>query len=141
MKSFYPKKDQVDRKWILIDLKDKPVGRVATEIATILRGKNKPTYTPGVDMGDFVIAINADQIKFTGAKWQDKKYYKHTGHMGGIKEITAEKLREKDSTQIITKAVKGMLASGPMGRKQLSKLKVYAGADHPHSAQNPEVRA
>ncbi|MBU0506098.1 MAG: 50S ribosomal protein L13 [bacterium] len=140
MKSFYAKKDQVKKNWHVIDLQDRPVGRVATQIATILRGKDKPTFTPGVDMGDFVIAINAEKIKLTGNKLENKMYYKHTGWMGGLKEYSAKTKLEKDPTFIIKKAVKGMLPRGPLGRKQLKKLKVYVGAEHPHAAQKPQTR-
>jgi large subunit ribosomal protein L13 len=140
MKSFYAKKDQAKLSWHVIDLQDKPVGRAATQIATILRGKDKPTFTPGVDMGDFVIVINAEKVRLTGNKLEDKMYYKHTGWMGGLKEYSAKTKLEKDPGFIIKKAVKGMLPRGPLGRKQLKKLKVYVGAEHPHAAQKPQTR-
>ena len=127
-----------DRKWWVVDLADQPVGRVASKIATVLRGKHKPTYTPHIDDGDFIVAINADKIKFSGNKWEDKVYYRHTGYVGGIKETTATEMLERNPTAIIQKAVKGMLPRGPLGRAQLKKLKVYTGAEHPHSAQQPE---
>lgn len=111
---------------------------LALIIAVILRGKNKATYTPAADTGDFIVAINADKIKLTGNKMNDKIYYKHTGFMGGLKEITAKHLMAKDATALITKAVKGMLPKGPLGRKQLKKLKVYVGNEHPHAAQHPQ---
>jgi len=126
-----------DRKWWVVDLSEQPVGRAATQIATVLRGKHKPTYTPHVDDGDFVVAINADKVKFTGKKWDDKTYYRHTGYVGGLKETTATEMLERHPTAIIEKAVKGMLPRGPLGRAQLKKLKVYTGAEHPHGAQQP----
>jgi large subunit ribosomal protein L13 len=127
-----------DRKWWIIDVADQPVGRVASKIATILRGKHKPTYTPHMDDGDFIVAINADKIKFTGNKWADKIYYRHTGYVGGIKAMTATELNDRHLTAVLEKAVKGMLPRGPLGRAQLKKLKVYTGVEHPHVAQQPE---
>jgi large subunit ribosomal protein L13 len=126
------------RKWWIVDLADLPVGRVASKIATVLRGKHKTTYTPHVDDGDFIVAINADKIKFSGNKWADKIYYRHTGYVGGIRATTATEMLERHPTAIIEKAVKGMLPRGPLGRAQLRKLKVYVGTDHPHTAQDPE---
>ena len=128
-----------DRKWWIVDLEGQTVGRAATRIAHILRGKHKTTFTPHVDDGDYVIVINAGKAQFTGTKWQDKKYYKHSGFVGGLKEITAEKLLARHPDQIVMRAVKGMLPRGPLGRAQLKKLKIYAGADHPHGAQQAEV--
>ena len=128
-----------DRKWWIVDLEGQTVGRAATRIAHILRGKHKTTFTPHVDDGDYVIVINAGKAQFTGKKWQDKKYYKHSGFVGGLKEITAEKLLARHPDQIVMRAVKGMLPRGPLGRAQLKKLKIYAGADHPHGAQQAEV--
>lgn len=127
-----------DRKWWIVDLAEQPVGRAATQIASVLRGKHKPTFTPHIDDGDFVVAINADKIKFTGNKWAQKNYYRHTGYVGGLKEATATEMLERNPTAIIEKAVKGMLPRGPLGRAQLKKLKVYTGADHPHAAQQPQ---
>ena len=138
MKTLMAKNEQIERKWWIIDAEDKVVGRVATKIASILRGKNKTIYTPHVDTGDFVIVINADKMRFTGKKLENKKYYSHSGYMGGIKEITAKKLFEKKPEEIIKKAVKGMLPKNRLGRKMFKKLKVYAGNEHPHSAQKPE---
>jgi len=138
MQTYYAKEKEIKKDWHLLDLKGKTLGRVATEIAHILRGKNKPIFTPAVDTGDFIVAINAKQIRLTGNKLEDKIYYKHTGHMGGLKEITAKELLKKDPTALITKAVKGMLPSGPLGRQQLRKLKVYKGNEHPHGAQRPK---
>ena len=125
------------RKWWVVDLAEQPVGRAATQIASVLRGKHKATYTPHVDDGDFVVAINAEKVKFTGKKWDDKTYYRHTGYVGGLKETTATEMLERNPTAIIEKAVRGMLPRGPLGRAQLRKLKVYTGAEHPHGAQQP----
>ena len=133
------KKDDVNSKWFEIDAKDAVVGRVATIVSKIIRGKNKATYTPHMDDGDFVVVKNIEQAKFTGKKFQDKKYYRHTGHPGGIKITTPEKLHEKKPEETLKLAVKRMLPGGVLGRKQLTKLKIYAGNDHPHSAQNPTV--
>jgi large subunit ribosomal protein L13 len=138
MKTFMAKNEEINRKWWIIDAEDKIVGRVASKIASILRGKTKTIYTPHVDTGDFVVVINADKMRFTGRKLDDKKYYNHSGYMGGIKEITAKKLFEKKPEEIIRKAVKGMLPKNKLGRKMFKKLKVYAGTEHPHSAQKPE---
>ena len=133
------KKDQLSPSWYLIDAKDAVVGRLASLISKIIRGKNKTTYTPHMDDGDFVIVKNIEQIKFTGKKFQNKKYYRHTGHPGGIKEITPEKLHEKKPDETLKLAVKRMLPSGVLGRKQLTKLKIYKGSDHPHESQNPKI--
>ena len=128
-----------NRKWWIVDLEGQVVGRAATRIAHILRGKHKATFTPHIDDGDYVIVINASKAVFTGNKWQDKKYYKHSGFVGGLKEITAEKLAARHPDQILMRAVKGMLPRGPLGRAQLKKLKIYVGAEHPHGAQQAEV--
>ncbi len=133
------KKDQLSSSWYLIDAKDAVVGRLASLISKIIRGKNKTTYTPHMDDGDFVIVKNIEQIKFTGKKFQNKKYYRHTGHPGGIKEITPEKLHEKKPGEALKLAVKRMLPGGVLGRKQLTKLKIYTGSDHPHESQNPKT--
>ena len=133
------KKDQLTSSWYEIDAKNAVVGRLATIISKIIRGKNKTTFTPHMDDGDFVIVKNIEQVKFTGKKFQNKKYYKHTGYPGGIKEITPEKLSEKKPGEILKLAVKRMLPTGALGKKQLSKLKIYSGADHPHGAQNPKL--
>lgn len=127
----------VDRKWVVVDMAGQTLGRVATQIASILRGKTKPTYTPFADVGDFVVVINSDKLVLTGAKFQQKLYRSHTAFPGGLKEIVAEKLLAKDSRQMIEIAVKGMLPKGPLGRQMLTKLKVYKGAEHPHQAQQP----
>ena len=133
------KKEQLSPSWYEIDATNAVVGRLATVISKIIRGKNKTTYTPHMNSGDFVVVKNIEQIRFTGKKFQNKKYYKHTGHPGGIKETTPEKLREKKPGEILKLAVKRMLPTGVLGREQLSKLKIYSGDNHPHSAQNPKV--
>ena len=133
------KKEQLSPSWYEIDATDAVVGRLATVISKIIRGKNKATYTPHMNSGDFVVVKNIEQIKFTGKKFQNKKYYKHTGHPGGIKEITPQKLREKKPGEILKLAVKRMLPTGVLGKEQLSKLKIYSGNSHPHSAQNPKI--
>ena len=133
------KKEQLSPSWYEIDATNAVVGRLATVISKIIRGKNKVTYTPHMNSGDFVVVKNIEQIKFTGKKFQNKKYYKHTGYPGGIKETTPEKLKEKKPGEILKLAVKRMLPTGVLGREQLSKLKIYSGDSHPHSAQNPKV--
>ncbi len=134
------KKSEIKSNWVEIDAKDAVVGRLATIITKILRGKNKSTFSPHVDHGDFVIVKNVEKIKFTGNKFQNKKYYKHTGYPGGIKEITPQKLSEKNKPEEILKlAVKRMLPGGVLSKSQLRKLKIYSGEDHPHSAQNPQI--
>ena len=135
----FVKKDEINSEWFEIDATGAVVGRIATVISKIIRGKNKTTFTPHMDHGDFVVVKNVDQIKFTGNKFQNKKYYRHTGHPGGIKETTPEKLSEKKPGEVLKLAVKRMLPSGSLAKKQLSKLKIYSGKDHPHSAQNPKV--
>jgi len=138
MKTYMAKKGEVERKWYVIDAKDKIVGRLATKIATILRGKHKPVFTPHVDTGDFVIVINADKVRFTGKKLEKKIYYKHTGYIGHLKEITAKEMLQKKPEEIIRLAVKGMLPKNKMRKKLLKKLKIYRGEEHPHQAQKPE---
>ncbi len=133
------KKGQLTSNWYEIDAKNAVVGRLATIISKIIRGKNKTTFTPHMDDGDFVVVKNIEQIRFTGKKFQNKKYYKHTGHPGGIKETTPEKLFEKKPGEALKMAVKRMLPGGVLGKKQLTKLKIYSGSIHPHSAQNPKV--
>ena len=132
------KKKELKKNWYMIDAQNLAVGRLAAYISLVLRGKNKSTYNPHVDNGDFVVVTNTDKIKFTGKKFKDKKYYKHTGHPGGIKEITPLKLSEKNKSQEILKlAVKRMLPGGPLAKKQLTKLKIYNGEKHPHDIQKP----
>tara|TARA_S200000501_G_C20746678_1_gene709811 strand:+ start:285 stop:740 length:456 start_codon:yes stop_codon:yes gene_type:complete len=133
------KKDQLVSDWYEIDARNAVVGRIATIISKIIRGKNKTTFTPHMNDGDFVIVKNIEHIKFTGKKFQNKKYYNHTGYPGGIKETTPEKLLKKKPGEVLKLAVKRMLPGGVLGKKQLTKLKIYSGNDHPHSAQNPEV--
>ena len=132
------KKIEVQKDWFVVDLEGQVLGRAAAKIAHVLRGKHKAIYTPHVDTGDFVIVLNADKIRLTGNKLADKKYYRHTGYPGGIREITAGKLLEKRPEDVIKKAVKGMLPKNKLGRQMFKKLKVYAGSDHPHAAQQPK---
>jgi large subunit ribosomal protein L13 len=131
------KKADIQRGWFVVDLEGKVLGRVATEIARVLRGKHKPIYTPSVDAGDFVIVVNADKVKLTGNKMADKVYHRHTGFPGGLRSITAEKLLQKRPEELIQKAVKGMLPKNKLGRQMFRKLKVYSSAEHPHAAQQP----
>tara|TARA_Y100000748_G_scaffold21544_1_gene16511 strand:+ start:115 stop:573 length:459 start_codon:yes stop_codon:yes gene_type:complete len=133
----FVKKSEIENHWYEIDAKNAVVGRLASIISKILRGKNKTTYTPHIDNGDFVIVKNIEQIKFTGNKFYNKKYYRHTGYPGGIKETTPEKLNDKKPEESLKLAVKRMLPGGVLAKKQLSKLKIYKGSDHPHAAQNP----
>jgi|TARA_A100001015_G_scaffold289139_1_gene360692 large subunit ribosomal protein L13 len=140
MKTFSAKPSDIDKKWVLIDAENMVVGRLAAVIATRLRGKHLPSYTPHMDCGDNVIVINADKVVFTGNKRSDKTYYRHTGYPGGIKETTPEKLLEGQFPErVLELAVKRMLPRGPLGRQQLSNMRVYAGAEHPHAAQAPEA--
>jgi len=141
MKTFNAKKDAVERNWYLIDAKDKVLGRIAVEIARRLRGKHKPTYTPFLDMGDHVVIINAEKIVFTGNKLEDKFYRHHTGWPGGLKEIAARDLLARYPERILEQAIRGMLPKNTLGRAMGKKLKVYAGPEHPHSAQKPEPLA
>lgn len=138
-KSFQLKKEDIDRKWYVIDATDKVVGRLATEVAKLLRGKHKPTFTPNQECGDFVIITNCDKIRFTGNKMNDKVYYWHTNFIGGLKQRTVKEQLEKHPEKVIMDAVKGMLPKTSLGRKQLTKLKVYTGTEHGHEAQKPEV--
>ena len=133
------KKSEVKNNWYEIDAKNAVVGRLATVISKIIRGKNKTNFTPHMDNGDFVVVKNIEQIKFTGKKFQNKKYYKHTGYPGGIKETTPEKLFIKKPGEALKLAVKRMLPGGPLAKKQLTKLKIYSGSAHPHSSQNPKI--
>ena len=140
MKTYSAKPSEIEKKWILIDAENLVVGRLAAIIANRLRGKHLPTFTPHMDCGDNVIVINADKVKFTGKKKSDKVYYRHTGHRGGIRETTPEKVLEgKFPERIVQMAVKRMLPRGPLARQQLSNLRVYAGTEHPHEAQTPET--
>lgn len=135
--TYMAKPNQVERKWYVVDAKGKTLGRMATEIATLLRGKHKPEFTPHVDTGDFVIVINANQVELTGKKWTNKFYYRHSQYPGGLKATPAHEMRDKHPERMIQLAVKGMLPKGRLGRQQLKKLKVYAGSEHPHQAQQP----
>jgi len=139
MKTFVAKPHEVQRDWYVIDAKDKVLGRVASEVARRLRGKHKPEFTPHVDTGDYIVVVNAADIVVTGTKTQDKKYYRHTGYPGGIRATNFEKLQQRFPGRAIQKAVKGMLPKGPLGYAMFKKLKVYAGAEHPHTAQQPKV--
>ncbi|PIE60114.1 MAG: 50S ribosomal protein L13 [Desulfobulbus propionicus] len=139
MKTYYTPVQDISRKWCVVDVDGKVLGRVATEIADRLRGKHKPAFCNFQDNGDFIIVINADKIHLTGNKWDDKKYYHHTGYTGGIKSATAREVLKKKPEEIIRNAVKGMMPKNKLGRAQLKKLKVYAGAEHPHKAQQPEI--
>ena len=135
----FVKKDDIKSKWFEIDASGAVVGRLATIVSKIIRGKNKTTYTPHMDHGDFVVVKNVDQIKFTGKKFEDKKYYRHTGYPGGIKETTPERLHDSKPGEALKLAVKRMLPDGALAKKQLTKLKIYSGSSHPHEAQNPEA--
>jgi len=139
MKTFVAKEHEVDKKWYLIDAENRILGRLASQIAIRLRGKHKPIFTPHADTGDFIVVINADKVALTGSKWDNKIYYRHTGYMGGIKQISAKKLLEKKPAEVLRLAVQRMLPKNSLGRKQLKKLKIYIGSDHPHQAQKPEV--
>jgi large subunit ribosomal protein L13 len=139
MKTISMRAQDVQRSWLVVDAENKTLGRLATEIARRLRGKHKPEYTPHVDTGDFVIVVNAEKVRVTGKKTTDKIYYRHSGYPGGIKAISFEHLRNTHPERIIEKAVKGMLPRNPLGRAMFRKLKVYAGGEHPHSAQQPEL--
>ena len=138
-RTYSPKKEEIEKKWYLIDAAGKPVGKVATEVAVLLLGKHKPEYAFHVDTGDFVIVINAKEVVFTGNKLEDKKYYKHSGYVGGLKTRTAKQLMETQPEKIIFEAVKGMVPRNKLGRAQMKKLRVYAGTEHEQTAQQPEV--
>lgn len=139
MKTQVAKANEITRDWYLVDVSDKVLGRAATQIANVLRGKTKPSFTPSVDTGDFVIVVNAEKIVLTGNKLADKMYYSHSGYPGGIKSINAGKLLEKNAADILKKAVKGMLPKNKLASQMLKKLKIYVGSEHPHSAQQPKV--
>ncbi|MEE9566322.1 MAG: 50S ribosomal protein L13 [Desulfobacteria bacterium] len=139
MKTFTAKPTEIERKWYVVDASGCVLGRLASFVATRLRGKHKPVYTPHVDTGDHIIVINADKIALTGRKWDEKFYYRHSGYVGGLKSITAKKLLEKRPEDLVMHAVRGMLPKNRLGRKMFKKLKVYAGSEHPHVAQKPET--
>jgi large subunit ribosomal protein L13 len=138
MKSYMARPLEVERKWYVVDAEGRTLGRLATEIATILRGKNKPQYTPHVDTGDFVVVVNAEKVAVTGRKAEQKVYRRHSGYPGGLKETSYEQLMERRPTEILRRAVKGMMPKNRLARQQLRKLKIYAGPEHPHAAQNPQ---
>ena len=139
MKSYMASPATIERKWYVVDATGHTLGRLTSEIAKILRGKNKPTYTPHIDTGDYVIVVNADKIKVTGKKMDQKIYYRHSDYVGGMKEATLREMMNKKPEDVITLAVKGMLPKGPLGRSMIKKLHVYAGPEHVHAAQQPEV--
>jgi large subunit ribosomal protein L13 len=139
-RTFTPKPADISRDWWVVDAADLPLGRVASEVAVLLRGKQKPTFAPHVDGGDYVIVINADRIAVTGNKEEAKRYYRHSGYPGGLREFTLAEMRERFPERIIQSAVKGMLPKNKLGRRMMGRLKAYAGADHPHAPQNPEPR-
>jgi large subunit ribosomal protein L13 len=138
MKTYVAKEQEISKKWYLVDAKDRVLGRLATQIAMRLRGKHKPIFTPHADTGDFIVVINANKVALTGRKWDKKIYYRHTGYIGGLKEISAKKLLEKKPEDILRFAVRGMLPKNSLGRRQLKKLKIYSGSEHPHQAQQLE---
>lgn len=138
MKSYMARPQEVERKWYVVDAEGKTLGRLAAEIARILRGKNKPQYTPHVDTGDFVVVVNADRVGVTGRKAEQKVYRRHTGYPGGLREMSYEVMMERKPTEILRKAIKGMMPRTRLGRQQLRKLKIYAGPEHPHAAQTPQ---
>ena len=137
-KTYIPKKNEIRNEWVLVDAKDKYIGRLATQIASILLGKNKPNFTPGVETGDYVVVINAENIKATGNKMQDKFYYHHTGYPSGIKSVSLQQQLVRHPERVIQSAVWGMLPHNKFGRSLIKKMKVYAGAEHPHGPQNPK---
>ena len=139
MKTYTAKPTEVESKWYVVDANGCVLGRLASFVATRLRGKHKPVYTPHVDTGDHIVVINADKIALTGRKWDEKFYYRHSGYVGGLKSITAKKLLEKRPEDLVMHAVRGMLPKNRLGRKMFKKLKVYAGSEHPHVAQKPET--
>ena len=139
MKTFMASPEKIERKWYVVDAEGQTLGRLASEVAKVLRGKNKPEYTPHVDTGDYVIVINADKIKVTGKKLDQKMYYHHSDYVGGLKEATLREMMQKKPEKVIELAVKGMLPKGPLGRQMYTKLHVYAGENHGHEAQKPEV--
>ena len=137
--TFMANASNIERKWYVVDAEGQTVGRLAAEVAKVLRGKNKPTFTPHVDTGDYVIVINAEKVEVTGKKRKEKIYKRHTGYPGGLREVTFEKMMEKHPTEVVRHAVKGMMPNGKLGRQMYKKLKVYAGPEHNHAAQKPEV--
>jgi large subunit ribosomal protein L13 len=137
MKTYFANSENTEQKWYVVDASGEVLGRLASQITKVLRGKNKPEFTPHADAGDHVIVVNASKIKVTGKKETDKVYHSHSGYPGGIKEVTFDKMMQKDPTRVLEIAIKGMMPKNPLGRAMLRKLKIYAGAEHPHSAQQP----
>jgi large subunit ribosomal protein L13 len=138
MKTYHTPVKEIERKWYVVDAEGKVLGRLASEIATRLRGKHKPNFSSHMDVGDFIVVVNAEKVKLTGNKLEDKMYYHHSGYIGGLREQTAKEVLEKKPEELLRSAVKGMLSKNSLGREQFKKLKVYAGTDHPHEAQQPE---
>ena len=139
MNSFMANPDKIERKWYVVDAEGCTLGRLSSQIASVLRGKNKPVFTPHVDTGDYVIVVNADKVKVTGKKLEQKVYYNHSDYVGGMRETNLKEMMATKPEKVVEMAVKGMLPKGPLGRQMLTKLHVYAGAEHPHAAQKPEV--
>lgn len=139
MRTFLAKPTDIKKKWVLIDAEGKSLGRIAAKVASIIRGKTKPTYTPYMDTGDNVIIINASKVKLTGDKLRQKIYYRHTGYMGGIRELSAQQILDKKPEDLLGKAIKGMLPKGRLGRSLHANFRIFSSADHPHASQNPEV--
>lgn len=139
MKTWNAKPGAVEMKWYIVDASGKTLGRIATQIATILRGKNKPTFTPHVDTGDFVVVINSEKVEMTGNKWDDEKFYSHSRYFGSLKELSAAQLRQKDAAQVVVEAVAGMLPKTKLSKRLIHKLKAYSGPNHPHASQKPEA--
>ncbi len=137
-RTYTPKKGDIEQRWYVVDAEGKTLGRLASTVASVLRGKHKPCFTPNLDTGDHVVVVNAEKVVLTGNKWESKKYYRHSGYPGGLKETTAKDLRDSHPTRVVEAAVKGMLPKNRLGRKLFKKLHVYAGPDHPHVAQKPE---
>ena len=139
MKTYHTPVTEIERKWFIVDAENKVLGRLASEIAIRLRGKHKPNFSTHMDVGDFIVVVNAEKVKLTGNKLDDKIYYRHSGWIGGLKERSAKEMLEKKPTELLKSAVKGMLTKNSLGRKQLKKLKIYTGGEHPHAAQKPEM--
>ena len=139
MKTYHTPVTEIERKWFIVDAENKVLGRLASEIAIRLRGKHKPNFSTHMDVGDFIVVVNAEKVKLTGNKLDDKIYYRHSGWIGGLKERSAKEMLEKKPTELLKSAVKGMLTKNSLGRKQLKKLKIYTGGEHPHAAQQPEI--
>ena len=139
MKTYHTPVEEIERKWFIVDAEDKVLGRLASEIAIRLRGKHKPNFSTHMDVGDFIVVVNAEKVRLTGKKLDDKIYYRHSGWMGGLTETSAKEMLAKKPTELLKSAVKGMLTKNSLGRKQLKKLKIYTGVEHPHAAQQPEM--